>query len=320
MGQGNSTPNESKEQKQLDNFKKLFSSNDDTDDILETLNITELKPRKQVVNQKKPLPLLGGANEPNDEDKNKHANRKRYNKYDLFKMLKDLDSEYQQGGGGEDDESSLDDAKSMEHIKSIILRELDALKKNKANKLGGSGCGCEGDKTGKNKNKKMKQKSHYKNVVFEKAPNKKMSGGYKDDSSSSSSTTSISTKGDSSSTTTTSEEAGYKSKKSKKTKKSKKSKKSKANKLYNDDEEVDNSDSSKFFIETSESGEKTSNGDEDDDSSSSSEEKKKGKKGKEDNDDEEENSEEGLSIFPFNSSDVKSSLSVKNYRMLRRKI
>jgi hypothetical protein len=29
---------------------------------------------------------------------------------------------------------------------------------------------------------------------------------------------------------------------------------------------------------------------------------------------------EGLSIFPFNSSDVKSSLSIKNYRMLRRKI
>ena len=35
------------------------------------------------------------------------------------------------------------------------------------------------------------------------------------------------------------------------------------------------------------------------------------------NDDDES---EGLSIFPFNSSDVKSSLSVKNYRMLRRKI
>ena len=32
------------------------------------------------------------------------------------------------------------------------------------------------------------------------------------------------------------------------------------------------------------------------------------------------NSEEGLSIFPFNSSDIKSSISAKNYKMLRRRV
>jgi hypothetical protein len=316
MGQSNST--ESKEETKLNNVKKLFDNNDDTSDILESLNITELKPKTDNTNQKKPLPLMGGFNnnyEPNESDKNN--NRKRYTKYDLFRMLKELDSEFQQGGGEDDkddDESSLNDEKSMEHIKSIILRELDALKKNKSQHLGGSGCGCDGDKTNKNKNKNKKSKKlNLKNVVVEKQQKQLYGGnvviesGDHDDSSSTSSSDSKS--GDSSSTSS-SEEAGYKSKKGKK---SKKSKKVKANKLNND-----NSESSKFFIETSESGKKddTSNGDEDDSSSSDSDDKKK----KNGDEDKTEDTEEGLSIFPFNSSDVKSSLSVKNYRMLRRKI
>jgi len=85
------------------------------------------------------------------------------------------------------------------------------------------------------------------------------------------------------------EESGKNKKKSK----SKSKSKSKYSKRH------ESSESSKFVIETSESGnsfenfKQTSNG---------------------------EDSEEGLSIFPFNSSDVKSSLSIKNYRMLRRKI
>ena len=84
----------------------------------------------------------------------------------------------------------------------------------------------------------------------------------------------------------TSDSSEYGIKKAKKLKKSKKSKKSKKNKFLE-------SASSKYIVDSSESVEVTSNN---------------------------EASEEGLSIFPFNSSDVKSSASVKNYKMLRRKI
>ena len=99
--------------------------------------------------------------------------------------------------------------------------------------------------------------------------------------SSSTSDSSSDSSTDSSYSTSDSSEYGIK-----KAKKSKKSKKSKKNKFLE-------SASSKYIVDSSESVEVTSNN---------------------------EASEEGLSIFPFNSSDVKSSASVKNYKMLRRKI
>lgn len=324
MGLTSSTESkQEKEENRLNNIKKLFNNDDNTDDILDTLNLTEFKKENKTVVQKKNIPLVGGGydekDDEKDDDKDNKNNfgNKRYTKYDLFKMLRDIDSEYQRGGkdGDDDENTSLDDDKSLEHIKSIILKELDNLKNNKSKQLGGNGCGCDGTKS-----------KHFsmKNVEIE---DKLQNGGaiiIDDPSSSTSSSTSDSS----------SSEVGKKPKAKKAA--PKKTKKTKANKKINksDEDEVDDDDnSSRFFIETSESGVNglTSNGD----FSENGKKKRKSKKSRvnknkdETDDDEEENNvpddeqedeSEGLSIFPFNSSDVKSSLSVKNYRMLRRKI
>jgi hypothetical protein len=344
---GLTTSKEEKEKTKLDNIKKLFNNNDKTDDILDTLNLTEFKKDNNTIVQKKSIPLVGGYD--NNFDKNDYTNdkendykkdftknnddnlrNKRYTKYDLFKILRDIDSEFQKGGQNDntdinDNNSSLNDEKSLEHIKNIILKELDNLKNNKAPQLGGNGCGCDSTKS---KNISMK------NVEVEQ---KLQNGGAIIIDNPSSSSTSSSTSESSSS------EIGKKTKtKGKKviTKKSKANKKAnkKINKSLSEDDDSDDN-SSKFFIETSESGinKFTSN----DDLSENGKKKRKSKKSKlnknknvntenksseyklnEDKSNENNQNEdsEGLSIFPFNSSDVKSSLSVKNYRMLRRKI
>jgi hypothetical protein len=355
MGLTSSTESkqQEREEQRLNNIKKLFNNNDNTDDIIETLNLTEFKPVSMIQNKKKAIPLVGGGvggggsvgggvggsvdvgydNDEKHYDNNNNilannVNNKRYTKYDLFKILKDIDSEFQKGGKEEnnsDENSSLNDEKSMDHIKNIILKELENLKKNKSEQLGGAGCVCDGTKQNKfsMKNVEVEQQIQGGGAIVIDNPSS--------DSSSSSSTSSS--------------EVGKKkgktvTKKAKKnTKSSKKAKKSLS--ISNEDDDNDNngeSNSSRFFIETSESGtnEHTSNAD----FSENGKKKKKTKAKKiiknkvydkeEDEDENEENNDdntkennsdsEGLSIFPFNSSDVKSSLSVKNYRMLRRKI
>jgi hypothetical protein len=303
---------EKQETQTNENLQKIMPNKEskeeqDTTDVL--AGITEIEEKRaekaekdeKVQEQtggskKKQIPMIGGFNsnlmtESSDEILNGFKNksgRKRYTKYDLFKMLKnlDIDTEVPQQGGGDNDEgesTSLNDDKSMEHIKNIILNELSTLKKEKSHQLGGNGCGCSGDKKVSHK---MSSKLNLNKVIVDDEETKQMGGAVIIDGSSSSSSSSSDSDSDSS-------ELG----KSKKSKKSKKIKK----------EETESEESSKFFIETSESGmginydkksdeEQTSNGENDNES------------------------EEGLSIFPFNSSDVKSSLSIKNYRMLRRKI
>lgn len=315
MGLTSSTESKPTEEQKLNNIKKLFNNDDDTDDILDTLNLTEFKPVNNETVQKKSIPMIGGYEDESDEkDKDNKYSKKRYTRYDLFKILRDIDSDFQKGGDDDntDDKTSLNDDKSMEHIKNIILKELENLKNNKAQQLGGNGCGCDGTKP---------KKFNMKNVEIE--DNMRMQNGGAiiiDDPSSSTS---------SSSSESSSSEVGMKKKGKKTTKKSKKNVKSKSLKksLSSDDDSDDNS--SRFFIETSESGGNnfTSNGD----FSENGKKKKKTKakkvnKNKEESDNKEDepvsndDESEGLSIFPFNSSDVKSSLSVKNYRMLRRKI
>ena len=225
--------------------------------------------------------------------------RKRYTKYDLFKILRnlDLDTEDNQKGGGDDDvsdvKSSSNDEKSMEHIKNIILKELETLKTNKSQQLGGSGCSCNGTEDKKN-SRKLSSKLNFNNIIIDDDDKNKQLGGTIIIDASSSSTTSDDSESSSS------EFGKVKAKKSKSSKK-------------NQREETENSESdSHFIIDTTESGlgddkEQTSNGESDEKSVS---DKKKDKT----------DSEEGLSIFPFNSSDIKSSVSIKNYRMLRRKI
>ena len=317
---------------QNNNLKKIMPKEEDNDttEILESLDITEFKKpdekesefkkseetkpeKKEQVGGKKSIPLLGGygvngvnLTETSDDIfgglENK-TGRKRYTKYDLFKILRDLDVDteaHQQGGGNDetDVKSSSNDEKSMEHIKNIILKELETLKTNKSQQLGGSGCGCDGSGD-KNKNThKLSSKLNLNNIIIDNEGDKQLGGTVIIDASSSSTTSDDSE--------TSSSELGYG-----KTKKSKSSKKSQS--------QVSDDSDSHFHIDTTESGlsdreEQTSNGESDEkiESEKSSEIKRK-KKDKTD-------SEEGLSIFPFNSSDVKSSISIKNYRMLRRKI
>ena len=324
MGLTSSKPEEQpKQDEKLENIRKLFNKEQDTDDILESLNITEFKQEtKDQVDAKKPIPMLGGTSMygGNDDKDETEAGNHRYTKYDLFRILKQMDSDFQKGGNDENDvESSLNDEKSMEHIKNIILKELDNLKKSKAQHLGGSKCGCDSTKVNSSK-------LNLKNVEID---NEYQAGGniVIDDSSSTSS----------SSSSSSSSEAGKKTKPSKKSSKSSK-------KLQAVEQDSEPSDSSKFFIETSESGNGenfnfTSNGEESEygkkklsklGKSGKSNKSNKSKSRKQKEESEKPASEtpnfdsadsEGLSIFPFNSSDVKSSsVSAKNYRMLRRKI
>lgn len=333
MGNSTSTSKEEKKQEEIIDTKKNIDSqmneqlelnknlekimpkeeDNDTSEILESLDITEFKKpeeiepeKKEQVGGKKSIPLLGGfgvnLSETSDDVfgglENK-SGRKRYTKYDLFKILKDLDIDTegpQQGGGSDESDvkSSSNDEKSMEHIKNIILKELETLKTNKSQQLGGSGCDCNNSR---HKNtRKLSSKLNLNNIIIDDENDKQLGGTVIIDASSSSTTSNDSE--------SSSSELGYG-----KTKKSKKSSKK------NQRQESSDSDSH-FHIDTSESGlsdrgEQTSNG-ESEKSEKSSEVKRKKK--------DETDSEEGLSIFPFNSSDVKSSVSIKNYRMLRRKI
>ena len=334
-----------KQLEQKKNLEKIMpkeEKDNDTTEILESLDITEFKKpnekepdekepnvkepnekehdKKEQIGGKKSIPLLGGfgvnLSETSDDILGGFENktgRKRYTKYDLFKILRELDVDteaHQQGGGNDegDDEtdvkSSLNDEKSMEHIKNIILKELETLKTNKSQQLGGSGCGCNG--SGNKNTRKLSSKLNLNNIIIDNEGDKQLGGTVLIDASSSSTTS------DDSESSSSSDHGYDKSKKSKSTKSSKSLKK-------NQSQESSDSDSH-FHIDTTESGlndkgDQTSNGggsDEKTESEKSSEIKRKTK--------DKTDSEDGLSIFPFNSSDVKSSVSIKNYRMLRRKI
>jgi hypothetical protein len=310
----------------------------DTTDIL--AGITEIeekkaeaqeqKPEEQKGGSKKKIPMLGGfkvnsnLSETSDNIFNGLENkteRKRYTKYDLFKILRDLDVDTeapQQGGNPDgnpdsdnDDKSSLNDDKSMEHIKNIILKELETLKTNKSQQLGGSGCGCDGSGDKKN-SRKLSSKLNLNNVIIDDSETKQLGGTVIIDASSSSTTS------DESESSSSELGKAKKSKSSKSLKSSKKSKSKYSSKSKKIQKQESSDSDSHFQIDTSESEfgdgkEQTSNGESDE--KSESEKRKPREEPKEETD-----SEEGLSIFPFNSSDVKSSQSIKNYRMLRRKI
>ena len=324
-----SKQNQNPNQNQNKNLKELLKpkqeqeqKQDDTSDVVGKITEFEEKEKKIPPSQtggKRQIPMIGGNGTNITSDisyglKNS-SGRKRYTKYDLFKILKDLDvdTEIQQQGGDNNDVNSdvKSDSDNANNIKNIILQELKSLETN--NQTGGLGCGC--DESGEKKNShKLSSKLNINKIIIEDMEPKQLGGTVIIDDSSSSSNSSSSS----------STELG-------KSEKIPKSKKSKSKRTIKRETNTD----SHFHIETSESEssfggdskEQTSNSDSDSDSDSEKGKKgktlkkgkkgktlKKGKKGKI------TDSEEGLSIFPFNSSDVKSSLSVKNYRMLRRKI
>lgn len=264
---------------------------------------------------KKPLPMIGGFyNNVDSEIESEKLERRRYAKYDLFKMISDLESEIQKGGDNDENETSLNDEESMENIKKIILKELENLKKNKSEQLGGVGCGCDASS---NTNKKINTKFNLNNVVVDDDTNNLVGGNVivVDDSSSTSSSTSSSS----------SDEAGKKKRFKSKPKNNKREEDDSDEDLNIDDDD----ESSKFFVEDeslSEFG--TSNGSV---KKSSNKKSKKSKTSKKSNKSKtsktmkrtnlkNSETEEGISIFPFNSSDIKSSASIGGYRNIRRKI
>lgn len=331
MGSSYSTPDEkTNTTDKVENVKRLFNV-DNNDDFLETLNMSDFK----LNDNKQPLPIIGGKNNFK-EDEEQHVDfdllgggqqndirfmskKRRYLRHNIFKILSQLDNvnKSQKGGNVEEDEkylSTSSDDEAIKHIKNIILREVNKLNSDSNNQLGGD-CGCDGNKEApvesdeeqrggaKKKSKKVVKKSKSKSKSSKSKKPRKQKGGdrrkkqdtKKDDSTSSSSSSSSSSSEDT--------EESYNSK----------------NKSSLNQSESSLDVKNKDTTDVTESDESEDVSDSSDNSGSSVEET-------EDTEETEETESEGsqkggLSIFPFNSSEIKSTVSEKkNMRMIRRKI
>ncbi len=290
---------EEREKIYLKNAKQLVGGNDY---VATSLNINDLN--TDIPSKNKPvLPNLSNKHYLGGSNLSRESSRNRYDQFNIFDALNKYETNMKGGSHPETleqvtvtkivepnrvevdvrDNQTSDDA--LEKVRNTILSHLEQLNKNKV----GGGCGCENYANSKGGSTNM----------LATGPQKKL---YRDDSDTSS-TTSTSSASTTSSHTSSSEFGR---------KKSKSKGKKKTSTKFNIEES-----SSNFIVDSSESGAEpelkprgrktrnavdTSNGD---DSSSSSSES---------------DSEEGLSIFPFNSSDVNSSVSSKNFKTLRRRV
>jgi hypothetical protein len=296
MGLLQSTQKGPDSQKAADNVRKLFTL-EQSDDILDTLNIPELHSRNLQTDSinKIPLPIIGGKSD-DDDDNSAHkipgynfmlggaqtdirfkSDRQRYLRYNIFNIIQKLEQVeqmYQQKNqtGGNDlngpngnDENEVyasisSDNEAIEKIKKLINKELTSLKNNQE-----GGCECNNPKPMVGGRKKSKGKA-----PSTPAKGKKLSrsdGVNKQYETSSSTSTS---NDDSSDSDSSDSENGINSNSS----------------LHNSSPEESHTESGV---------------------SSSQSETMSSQNG-------------GLSIFPFNSSEVRSSRSEKNMKMIRRKI
>lgn len=324
MGSSYSTPDEkTNTTDKVENVKRLFNV-DNNDDLLETLNMSDFK----LNDNKLPLPIIGGKNNY-QEDEEQHVDfdlvgggqqndirfmskKRRYLRHNIFKILSQLDNvnKSQRGGNADEDEkylSTSSDDEAIKHIKNIILREVNKLNSDSNNQLGGD-CGCDGNKGAPVENKdeqrggaKKKSKKAVKKSKSSKSKKpRKQKGGdrrkkqdtetdtdrKKDNSSSSSSSSS------SSEDTDTEESYNSKNKSSLNQSESSLDVKNKDTTDVTESNESNSTDKSDLSVEETET-------------ETESEGSQKG----------------GLSIFPFNSSEIKSTVSEKkNMRMIRRKI
>ena len=285
------------------NLEKLIDNQDKLEDSLVSLEITELKEKnnenESKENQSKENNIVGGK-----------MKKERFRKYDVFRMINNLEKDFikennlQKGGNNNETENIVSsNEENMEHIKQVILKELDNLKE--AELVGGE-CGCDNDR--------------------------KQRGAGSLNSSSSSSSNSSSSNTSSTGSSTTFEQLKLNDKTNKLAKSVSGSNDSYTNSYTNSNENIKpkiektmERSKSKTPKTSSKKVKKvsTSKG-----NKSKTNKSSKGKKSKvvesqsggsfsfsNDN-----KSEEGLSIFPFNSSDIKSSSSIPNQRILRRKI
>jgi hypothetical protein len=133
--------------------------------ILDTLNLSELNP---IV--KKQMPLVGGYDYTSEGEfaynfpQKKVQRKERYNNYDLFNIMADLESKKNIVGGnlnGEDLAQSTSTDPGMSALKNIIQEEMNKYKNNKSENgslTGGGDCGCNGDKNILEGGKKKKSK------------------------------------------------------------------------------------------------------------------------------------------------------------------
>jgi hypothetical protein len=158
----NSVP--SNEIQNIKNFANVEDNN-----ILDTLNISELNTQA-----KSQMPLVGGFNMEDDSAYNfsqqVSQRKERYNDYDLFNIMTNLEAKNNIVGGNVEDEVATQTSSTnhgMDAIKSIIMDEINNYKQNKQNNesdniYGGGDCGCSGDNKileggKKKKNKKLKK-------------------------------------------------------------------------------------------------------------------------------------------------------------------
>jgi hypothetical protein len=290
MGLTYSTPQTDRAKvNKIENVTKLAELNlNESDDLLDSLNITELNRFN-----KEPLPIIGGQysdvnRDDDDDDDNDNLSRNtrfipsksRFNNYDLFKVINELENKNKlnrnlKGGNLDDDDDNDNDnynlsrntrfnrnlkGGNLEEDLSKSISDDDAMeqvqniilqeldKVSNKNMTGGGDCGCNGSK---NNLEGGKRKTINKN---QKKSKKTLTGG---DSS------------------------------------------SEKIKLDSSDDESSLSSSVSSSLSSSLSSssiKNSSNGDSD------------------------ENNENGLSIFPMNSSDVNNSSSERNFRMLRRRV
>jgi hypothetical protein len=176
MGLTFSTPlNEDQISNQI-NLKNIANAKVSENNILDTLNISDIIDSERI-----PIPLIGGKEDLTSEGEfaynfpQKKLNKKdRFNNYDLFSTIANLESKNKKGGNmpnnkikREELSQSSSSQNGMEAIKELIVEEINKYNKNK-NITGGGDCGCSGDKNilknqnnvlegGKKKKKKVKK-------------------------------------------------------------------------------------------------------------------------------------------------------------------
>ena len=203
MGLTFSTPlNEESIQKhvKVQNIQALANTNFEENNILDTLNISELNP-----SVKKQMPLIGG-NEYTSEGEfaynfpqKKVQRKERYNNYDLFNVMANLESKKNIVGGNlskdelnreelnnEDLVQSTSTDPGMSALKNIIQEEMNKYKNNKSENgsiTGGGDCGCNGDKNilegGKKKKKSKKTKKVMKGGISSSSSSNSSVNNYK---------------------------------------------------------------------------------------------------------------------------------------------